>query len=1109
MLKLLLGRAGAGKSSAILRRIAGGEGRACLIVPEQASHEAERRLCAVGGDGTSLRSEVLSFTRMAARIFAQAGGGAAAELDAGGRILLMHRAVQSLTGQLTVYAKPSRKPEFLRRLLATSDELKSCRITPEALASAAEEAGREGEKLRDLALICGAYDAMAQQAGADPRDRLTRAAEALRRCDWGVDMAFYFDGFVDFTPQEREVLRLLLERAASVTVALTCDGLEGDDPSGVFSAARRTGRSLLRMAEEARIPCEVETLVTEGCAAAPLRHLERSLFAAKSAKPEAAEGHVTLFKADTGRGEAEWAAAETLRLVREQGWRFRDIGVAARSFEGCGDVVSSVFRRYGIPLFYAARTPVLQKPVFALVTAALDAASGGYQYDDVFRYLKSGLTPISADDCDRLENYVIKWDIKGSRWTQSKPWTMHPDGYGLPLTPEDEKLVAELDALRRTVTSPLERLRKSTARTGREQAVSLYRFMEEIDLAGQLERRSDALRQAGELNRAEEYRQLWDILAGALEQCAVLLDDTPIELSEFAALLKLVLSQYDVGAIPVALDRVTAGDLQRVTSHSLKALFILGADSTALPQVSEAPGLLSDEDRTLLASLGLEAASRLSDRLEREMTIIYQACACPSERLSVSWAGHDGEGGERQPSFLAERLRLLFSDLAVLDEAQLDGSFRLAAPLPALEQAGRDEGVRAALLQVEEYRPAAERVEEARRWQRGAMSRPAVEALYGPMVPMSASRMDKYKSCHFSYFMQYGLKAKPRSAAGFQAPEYGTFVHEVLEAVFRAAGEAGGVKALTEEQLQNMTDAAIENYVNQRLGGLQEESPRSRYLFRRLTGAVRAVVRNMADELRRSDFQPIAFELGFGRKGELPPVELTSNGVTVSISGFVDRVDGWEHDGKLYLRVVDYKTGRKSFDLTEVWNGLGLQMLLYLFTLGHEGEKLYQKEVVPAGVLYLPAREVTVSGSRAMTEEERRKKVDAALKRRGLLLDDEAVLAAMEHVDGKPRFLPVRVSAKTGELTGESLVSAQRLGRLERHIQAVLQGICRELAAGNIAADPFWRGPDKNACRFCDYAEACHFEEEQSGDRRRWLRPVSTEEFWRQIEEPAGEGGSA
>jgi ATP-dependent helicase/nuclease subunit B len=373
--------------------------------------------------------------------------------------------------------------------------------------------------------------------------------------------------------------------------------------------------------------------------------------------------------------------------------------------------------------------------------------------------------------------------------------------------------------------------------------------------------------------------------------------------------------------------------------------------------------------------------------------------------------------------------------------------------------------------------------------------------------------MDLYQSCHFSYFMRYGLKAVPRKRAGFTAPEYGTFVHYVLEHVLQqtpalrpeGAGEEGEAPAWNEtlqEQIHALTQQAVQRYVTEELGGLEEQTQRFRYLFQRLLRSVQAVVDNVAEELVCSSFRPISFELGFGRKEDLPPVELTAEGLTISISGFVDRVDGWAHDGRLYLRVVDYKTGRKSFDLTEVWNGLGLQMLLYLFTLEERGEKLYGFPVEGAGVLYLPARDAVIRGSRTMSEDARRKALDKELERSGLVLNDKAVLDAMERPEGGSyRFLPLKVSKSTGEITGEALASAEQLGKLGGHIQKILEEICQELARGNITADPYWRGPEKNACRFCDYAAACHFEEGRGGDCRRWLPKVSADAFWDNLSE--------
>lgn len=1096
MLKLLLGRAGTGKTTEILGTMAReGERRSqLLIVPEQHSHDAERQLCAVGGNGVSLCAEVLSFTRLASRVFSVAGGLAEPVLDAGGRLLLMDVALKAVEDRLKVYVRPSRKPPFLTQLAATVDECKGANISPERLFEVAGQVeGESGDKFYDLALICGAYEAYCEQRGTDPRDKLTRLARALEGCPWGEGRDIYLDGFTDFTVQERQVLEKLVGQANSVTVALTCDGMAGDEED-VFGPARRTARRLLELAKRMGVESEVRVRSEKGAAVARgIARVEEHLFEAVLPVFEETPEGVELYRAMSPYSEVERAAAELARLVREEGYRYRDLAVTARSMEVYGPLITLIFPRYGLPVFLGGMDDVLQKPILTLVTGALDAVAGEYRYEDVFRYLKTGLTDLSRDEVDRLENYVLKWDIKGSRWTQAGEWNMHPEGYGGVWNETLKARVAELDGLRRRVAEPLERLRRAKEKTGEGLALALYGFLEEIDLPRRLLERGAELRQGGEAALAAEYEQLWKLLCGALEQCAQLLGETGMDWEEFSRLFKLVLSQYQVGAIPVSLDRVAAGEMPRLAHKHCKVLYLLGADDGAIPAVAPSPGLLVDEDRSLLAAFGLESAPRLTDKLWREMTIVYETCALPSDRLIVSYALAGEDGGKGQPSFLVKKLRQLFPGLVPLDERSLEKDFRMTALRPALELAGLRPGLGRALKEVPGCAPLVERMERAATMERGSLTRPTVEALYGRHVPMSASRMDKYKSCHFSYFMQYGLGAKERKGAEFAATDYGTFVHYVLENVLR---ERKGREVPGREQVS----AVVKRYVEEQLGGLAGETARFRYLFRRLEKTVYAVVKNVCEELENSEFQPVAFELGFGKKGELPPVELTVDGVTLSVSGVVDRVDAWEKDGRLYLRVVDYKTGRKSFDLTDVWNGLGLQMLLYLFTLTEDGKTLFgDRELVPAGVLYLPARDLPVGGSRTMTEEERQKKVDEQLRRKGLVLDDEAVLSAMERGEEGFRFLPLKMK-KSGEIGGEALVSAERLGKLERHTRQILRDIAAELAAGNIAADPFWQGPQHNACQWCEYAAACQFREGRGDDRRRWLPKVGAEAFWEGLE---------
>ncbi len=1095
MLKLILGRAGTGKSTAILNTMAAESKNRpqLLIVPEQHSHDAERKLCAVAGNSVSLHAEVLSFTRLASRVFSVSGGLAEPTLDAGGRLLLMDVALKSVADQLKFYARPSRKPQFLTQLSATVDECKSAAITPEKLLEISKVlTGEEGDKFFDLSLILGAYDAFCAQWGADPRDKLTRLSEALEACPWAEGKDIYVDSFTDFTAQERRVLEGLLRQANAVTVALTCDRLEGDEED-IFAPARRTAGRLLSLARRLKVGCEVETRLTlpEGVSRGIARVEDRLFAALPGAVPGKPEG-VELYRALTPYSEVERAAAELRRLCREEGYRCRELAVTARTMETYGPLIEEIFPRYGLPVFLSQMDDVLQKPILTLVTGALDTVAGGYRSEDVFRYLKTGLTDLTLDEVDRLENYVLKWELRGSAWTQKKAWDKHPEGYVTQWREGQRRQVEGLDALRRKVAEPLEELRQVREKTGRGLALALYRFLEKISLPQRLDARAGELRESGEAALAAEYEQLWDILCAALEQCDSLLGETPMEWEEFSRLFRLALSQYQVGAIPVSLDRITVGEMPRLAHRHCKVLYLLGADDGNIPAVSPSPGLLGDQDRALLAEFGLESAPQLTDKLWREMTIVYETLSLPTERLIVSYPLAGADGGEKRPAFLVKKLRELFPDLTFKEERTAGGDFRFTAPRSALERAGEKLSVALALKELPEYAPLVERMEKAAYQERGSLTRPVVETLYGSRAPMSASRLDKYRACHFAYFMQYGLTAKPRKKAEFAAADYGTFVHYVLEHILKER-KKGSVP--TREQVK----AVVARYVEE-LGGLEGESARFRYLFARLEKSVFAVVKNVCEELDRSDFTPAWFELGFGGKeGTLPPVEFTADGFTVSVTGFVDRVDTWEKDGKVYFRVVDYKTGKKEFDFTDVWNGMSLQMLLYLFTLKEKGEELFGGKIpVPAGVLYLPARDEAVPGYRGMSEAERQKKVDKQLERHGLVLCEPEVLEAMEHGEEGYRFLPLKLNS-AGEVTSRFLVSAEQLGRLERHTRQALEDVARELAAGKITADPFWRGERKNACLWCDYAAACQFREGMGGDKRRWLSTVSAEDFWEQL----------
>ncbi|MCR5575473.1 MAG: PD-(D/E)XK nuclease family protein [Oscillospiraceae bacterium] len=1103
MLRFFIGRAGTGKTAAVIAGIKQNmekpSGRDLLLVPEQYSHEAERELCRRCGDRLSLTAEVLSFTGLQRSMAARLGGAALPWLDKGGRMLCMALAMQSVGPRLRVYGAAQYRPELQAMLLSAVDELKSACIDSGMLQEAAGGCdGGLADKLIDLALVLEAYDSVVANGRADPADRLTRLSSQIDAGGLPDDARVWVDGFIDFTRQEQEVLFAMLRQGVELTVCLTLDAFDSEDE--VFALSRHAGRALADYARE--LGQKVETVTLEGGRSDALAFFCEQMFRYTDLKWDG-PAPVRLYRAEGVTAECEQAAALCLELVRDGGCRWRDISIVVRGYEDYRSVLESMCRHYGVPLFTAARSDLMQKPLPALIAYACEIVQDGWALDDVMGYLRTGLAGLDEAECDELERYLFKWSIRGSAWERRGDWRQHPDGYGAEYTEETEKRLARINALRRRVAGPLAAFARASAEaeTAKGQAKALCALFAALKLPETLARRAEELRALGRERSAAEYRQLWELTCSALEQCAAILGDASMDGETFGRLFTRMLSCYDIGTIPVSLDRVSAGDFDRNRRRNVKHLIVLGASDARLPRTEEGGGVFSVDERQRLLELDIDLGAGGDSELWREFSLIYHTLSLPSESLTLLCPLADSEGAALRPASVFRRAQALFS----LEVKSVDlTDVRMSAPAPALALAGeairgaggREQAAREYFAEHEpEHLDALERAAHA---VRGSLSRAAVERLYGKKLRLSASRIEKFASCRFAYFCQYGLKARPYEPAGFEPPEMGTFFHYILENVAREVRGLGGFRAVSDEELERITDAYIERYVREELNDFQEKSKRFVYLFRRLRENVRRVVADMAAELRRSDFEPLDFELDFAKASDVLPVELGGEGENLALTGVADRVDGFLHGGKLYLRVVDYKTGRKEFSLSDVWYGQNLQMLLYLFTLSEGGAARYGAQPEAAGVMYIPARSPMLSADGPEDDEALARARAKELRRSGLVLDDAAVLEAWEHGADK-RYIPVKF--KNGAPAPDSLADKERLGLLSRHIKKELCGMARQLRAGSIAADPWYRSNQDNACLNCDYFAACAFRDGQNGEQSRYLAKLSTEQVWAMMEE--------
>ena len=1078
MLHLLLGRDWTANREEILRRIARDvhdrKGNRILMVPELVSHETERRLCAAAGDTASRYAEVLSFTRLARRVADTMGSAAAECMDSGGRVVAMASAARQLSSRLKAYAAVETKPEFLTGLIDGVDEFKRCCISAQDLNRAAEETeGSLAQKLEELSLLMAGYDSLCARGKRDPRDQMTWLLEQLEQGDFAREHVFYIDGFPDFTRQNLAILEHLIQASPCVTVSLNCDQIASDRLA--FEKAGQTAQELYRCAARAGVKIQIEQIPSKPV---PLNLVRERLFQGPVPAGEA-KGWLYAFRAETPYQACLDAAKQVMALV-EDGCRYRDISLVCTDMAVYQPLVDLIFHRFHIPLYRSGTEEILQKSVISTVLTALDAALTGFDQRNVLRYLRSALSPLDPDTCDLVENYAIVWGIRGQKWTSV--WENHPDGLSGVWDADAERRLAAINSARALAVAPLERLRQQFQKAVdlRDQVMGLYGFLEDIQLESRLTQMAQELDAAGDNRSAQILNQLWEILISALEQLYDVLGQTHWEAEHFSRLFRLLLSQYDVGTIPPVLDAVQMGLVSAMRCHEQKHLILLGAEEGKLPGYTGSTGILTDQERVTLRQLGVPLTGGSVEGIQAEFAEIYGVFCGATESIRIYCAGD-------QPSFVFRRLAELAGGTAAVGD-HLGFAHADAWEAGAYLARWEDEKTAAQLGVTQGYTDTLCR----KNFSLGHISGENIRRLYGKTLNLSASQVDRQAECRLSYFLKYGLRAQERKEAAVDPAEFGTYVHAVLENTARCIRDMGGFHQVSLEETLEIAHRFSEEYAAQRFR--QIESERMTYLFRRNLRELDMVVQELWLELKESQFEPVDFEVGFGGEGDLPPIPIPNRAMNAVLRGFVDRVDVWTNGKTNYYRVVDYKTGKKDFDYCDVFNGVGLQMLLYLFALRESGGDLLGERPIPAGVQYFPARAPYLRVDGRLDAEDAQEERKAQWKRKGLLLRDDAVLQAME-----PGETPQRMCysvKKDGTLSGD-LADREQLKLLEKYVFRVLAGMVEDIASGNVEPNPYTRGSSHNACAFCPYGAVCH--ESQVPGRRNY-KTMTAQRFWEELE---------
>ncbi|MBQ6714753.1 MAG: exodeoxyribonuclease V subunit gamma [Clostridia bacterium] len=1084
MLQFILGRAGCGKSYTITRKI--GEciqkgGTPLLIVPEQFSFESERAILKSFGEKSADKVKVMSFSRLcdeASRIY---GGGAGRVLSDADKTIMLSRAMKNCKDDLKLWKGYVNSAGFMENMLNAISEFKLHAVSYEDLLSAADKIEDDylSLKLSDTATIYKNYDLLVGEKFIDSNDNLAKFYEQLKIHNFFQGKDVFIDSFKGFTGQQLKIIKVIISTASSVTVALTVD-TESAHKNGVFAGIIKTKEQLIKAARSHNIEVLEDIVLKESFGKnESLKNLER-LMAGYSDIYGGEGKEVTICSASDMGEEAEFVARTIRKIVREDGAKFDDFAVIVRNTEDYEEELDAACKRNGVNCFIDRRISIADLPISVMALNAISLA-GSLRTEKILRFYKSGTQYISLEELSNVENYAYIWGIDGDDW--ARKWDMNPDGFR---ESQDEKYLkgieeklAEINAIREKMIAPILIFKKSFRDNPQKMAEALVNLI--LSVGGDKSIKALCEKYNSENNKAyaDALRQSWDVFMAILESIVLCFGETEISVKEFEDALKNATALTTVGVSPQTLDEVTFGAADRIRPYRPKYVFVMGANQGVFPRNISSIGIFSNKEREILKLNNIEIPDKTVDGAIDEEYLVYSSVCMASEKLFISYTQGLSDGTAAEPSaFLSEiEENLKVNKIYVpsnLNEKNLPET-KESAFAEMCKRVSKDEGEAQTLKYAlgDEYKNRADSVFAMKKPPENFISGDTAKRLYGKEMYVSPTRFEVFNSCRFMYFCKYGLNAKKLEPVEFSVLQRGTLVHYVME---RLIGEFGkGVANLSKEEISELVDRYVAEYLDGISGYRSMEDERLKYLVETISRSAKFVAERLALEFAQSDFEPVHCELRIGKDGELPEIEIPlDDDAKLRLGGVVDRVDKWNG----YIRIVDYKTGSKEFKFPDILFGQNMQMLLYLYAVS--ASKEWGGD--PAGIFYMPAK---------------RNKNDKSKRRmNGLMENDPQLVNAMDK-DNSGEFIPILSARNTS-----NFISKGDFEKIFAFITRKLKSSGNLMLSGDINADPI-DGVDGDACKYCDFAAICR----KRNDEHKKVPKMKSVEVISEIERQVAEDG--
>lgn len=1163
-LQFIFGNSGSGKSdflydSVLKQAKENKEQQFLIIVPEQFTMQTQRELVERQKQHAIMNVDVLSFARLAYRVFDDLGKQNVVVLEETGKNLVLRKVAEQKKAELNVLGANMNKMGYVGEVKSLISELMQYNIRPDALAEFLEkEPLGEGLRLKmqDVLTMYQGFTEYLKGRYITAEEVLELLYDVAEESKLLCGSVIVLDEFTGFTPIQNRLMEKLLVLAKKVSVSVTMDVREDfyqcRGVHELFAMSKKTVASLLKVAELCKVPVEEPIVLPTGekrrYAGAPdLYFMEQNLFrpgagsyrykvsekAMKSNKnhekltdsqlEETPDIRITSLK--NPREELKFAAREIVRLTREQGYRYRDIAVVTGDVQQYGNYVPEIFEQYHIPYFIDQTKNILFHPFIECIRAILEMIEYDFSYESVFRFLRCGLAEkiipqgklssmeleldgetgeksaqckeqtihrLTEQEIDRLENYVLARGIRGaSRW--SKPWTfVMPDG-----TLEDMERLNEIREAVYENFKPLLMAFRGKENTVSTQTFELYSLIRRLDMEQLLKERGEFFEKNGNQARAKEYDQIYKIVMDLLDKVTSLLGDETMTIREYSDILDAGFEAAKVGIIPPGNDTVTVGDIERTRLNHIKILFFVGVNDGVVPKAGNQGGIISQFEREKMAEYHLELAPGAREKVFIQKFYLYLNMTKPSERLYVTFCRVNSDGKALRRSYLIGTLLKLFPQLVVeepSEEETLEGVLTAESALPflmeGLNKPVEDEEAWTALLawylSDEGDREKALQLFDAAFGvhQDDAISKAVTKALYGNTLDNSVTRLEQFAACAFAHYLSYGLRLRERELQQFASVDMGNIYHDVLERFAKGIemSEYTWFDIPQEAQDALLSQSVEDAIAGSGIGDVFEDA-RNSYLLKRMETTAKRTIWALMLQVRKGKFVPSGFEVSFSRAERLDAVQFQlGEDEKMRLRGRIDRIDTYETDDKVYVKIIDYKSGNTSFSLLNFYYGLQLQLVVYMNVALELTKKIYKgKDTEPAGIFYYHITDPMVDSDGGESEEEIRRSILEQLKVGGLVNEDPEIYGAMDtDFTGTSSVIPVALKADGSLKAASKTASAYEFGLMSDYVRKKIEHVGKEIFAGNVSVKPYLLG-DRSGCDYCPYHTICGFDVRMPG----------------------------